>query len=706
MSALPPVLAAQPRLDRWIGFEDQGHVRVATGKVEIGQGIVTALAQIAAEELEVDPARVRMISGRTDAAPNEGITAGSMSIETSGAALRTVAAEVRALFLAEAGRRLSCDPATLSLSDGRVLRDGRDTGLDYWRLKEGVDLSGDATGTVPPRTPLAYSIVGQVFPRLDLAERLTGAPFVHDFSLPGLLHARVMRQPWPGAELQGVDETAVRRAGDGVEMVRIDDFLAVAAPDEHVAQRAYEAAKRTAEWTGGRRWSAADADPRHLQTLGAEARPVIREGAAVPEPAPAGSVRVEAEYSRPYLSHASIGVCCAVAWLDGGRMTVWSHTQGPYPLRNAVARGLNLEREGVTVIHLPGAGTYGHNGADDAAFDAALVAQALPGRPVRVLWSRADEIGAAPVGAAMVVRLSAAIAADGPPADWSYTVWSPPHARRPGLGPAQNLIAAKAIRRFPEDPEADEIPIGGGGGALRNGEAAYDFAQAMTLCFVRRPPIFTSALRTLGAHANVFAIESFMDELAAAAGRDPVEFRLAFTSDPRARRVIETAAAMADWPSRGAGGEGAGLGFAFARYKGRGGYCAAVAQVSVDAEVRCERLWLACDAGLIINPDGAAHQVEGGAVQGVSWTLKEAIALGPDGVESASWATYPILRFGEVPRVESAFVGDPTDPPLGLGEVSSGPASAAVGNAVAHSLGARVRDLPITRERIIAALAR
>ncbi|MEO8114004.1 MAG: molybdopterin cofactor-binding domain-containing protein, partial [Phenylobacterium sp.] len=281
---LPPALAAQPRLDAWIGFEDQGHVRVATGKVEIGQGVLTALAQIAAEELEVEPGRVRMFTARTDQSPNEGITAGSMSIETSGSALRIVASEIRSLFLAEAATRLSCAVDTLSLSDGRVLRDGRDTGLDYWRMKEGVDLSRPVTGTVPPRTPAAYSIVGQVFPRIDLAERLTGAPFVHDLGLPGMVHARVLHRPWPGAVLSGLDEAAIRRAGEGVEVIRIDDFLAVAAPDEFTATRAAAAAQRAAAWTGGTPSKAADADPRRLLAMGVEGKTAPREG---PSPAPA-----------------------------------------------------------------------------------------------------------------------------------------------------------------------------------------------------------------------------------------------------------------------------------------------------------------------------------------------------------------------------------------------------------------------------------
>jgi CO/xanthine dehydrogenase Mo-binding subunit len=702
--SLPAALAAQPRLDAWIGFEDQGHVRVATGKVEIGQGILTALAQIAAEELEVDPARIAMVSGRTDQAPNEGITAGSMSIQTSGAALRIVAAQTRARFIEAAARRLSCAPGALTLSDGRVLRGGRDTGLDYWRLRSDVDLADLATGTVPPRTPGAYSVVGQVFPRIDLAERLTGAPFVHDFVLPGMVHARVLRQPWPGARLADVDEAAVTGGAEGVGIVRIDNFFAVVAPYEWAAERALERARRAAEWTGGRPYSPKDALAETLLELPSEERIAETPPGAPARSAPVG--RLEARYTRPYTSHASIGVCCAVAHLQDGRLTIWSHTQGPFPLRNAVARALEIAADQVTVIHMPGAGSYGHNGADDAAFDAALVAQALPGRPVRMLWSRADELGAAPVSPAMVVRLAADTDEAGWPTSWTSRVWSGPHARRPGLGPATNLLAAQAIARFPVDPDADELPLAGGGGGLRNAIALYDLPkQDVALNIVRRPPMRTSALRGLGAPANVFAIESFIDELALAAGRDPLEYRLTLTSDSRARRVMEKVAAMACWAERDAGGGSRGLGLAFARYKNAGAYVAAVAEVTVEDDAAVTRLWLAADAGLIINPDGAVNQIEGGAVQAVSWTLMEAMAAGPDGITTASWASYPILRFSQAPLIQTILVGEATDPPLGLGEASVGPVTAAIANAVAHAIGARVRDLPITRERIVAALS-
>ncbi|HEV2365854.1 MAG TPA: molybdopterin cofactor-binding domain-containing protein [Caulobacteraceae bacterium] len=693
--SLPPALAAQRRLDAWIGFEAQGHVRVAAGKVEIGQGIATALAQIAAEELEVDPARIRMVLGRTDETPNEGLTAGSMSVETSGAIVRLVCAEVRARFLEAAARRLSCSKDALAVQDGRILREGEATGLDYWRLREETDLSTEATGEAPTRPVSAYSIVGQIYPRIDLAERLTGAPFVHDLAFAGMRHARVLRQPWPGAKLAALEPPTA------LELVRIDDFVALAGDDEFAVARATETLGAALVWTGGRPYQSADADPMTLLSLPSEER---RADTSAPPGDRRMAGRLEATYSRPYIAHASAGLCCAVAEMKEGRLRVWSHTQGPYPLRNALARALDLEREAVTVIHAPGAGSYGHNGADDVAFDAALIARALPERPVRVVWIRRDEIAAAPVAPAMVVKLAADLGEEGLPLSWAARIWSGPHTRRPGMGPATNLLAAQAIAGFAPDPDPDEIPAAGGGAALRNAIPLYDIpGQDVVLNLVRKPPLRTSALRSLGGAVNVLAIESFIDELALAAGRDPLAYRLALLRDPRARRVLEKAGQMGAFANRGGGGDGVGKGLAFARYKNRGAYVAIVAEVEAQAEIVARRLWIAADAGLIINPDGAASQLEGGAVQATSWTLKEQVNVGADGALDGAWADYPILRFSNAPAVEVALVGDPTDPPCGLGEAAVGPASAAIANAVAHALGMRIRDLPITREKIAAA---
>ena len=700
---LPRGLIDNPMLDRWVGFEGDGGVRLGTGKVELGQGVLTALQQIAAEELQVEPRRIRLVSGQTGTSPEEGMTAGSQSIEASGGSIRLVCAEVRAMAAAAAATRLGCNEAELSLDDGHFLRNGRPSGESYWTVADRLDLQRHATGSVAPRPAAELRIIGQSLPRVDLPEKLSGPGFIHDLRPDGLLHARVLRTPCRGATILSVDADRIARAaGSPITTIRIDNFIAFAAEDEAAVDRALEAAAHAVTWSGVQARQPTDADPRHLLTL-----PTIDRVVTAPARAASASTGavVEATYTRPYIAHASIGPSCALALWDGAALTVWSHSQGVGPLRNSIARTLQLDPADVTVQHRPGAGCYGHNGADDAALDAALIAHHLPGRPIRVRWTREDELSAAPVGAASVVRMRAELDAAGRPATWNVEIWSPPHGQRPGANGGINLLAELALADREQSGGSDDVPDAAGGGGNRNSIALYDLPeQRVQHHLVTEPPLRTSSLRGLGAQANVFAIESFVDELAAAAGRDPVQYRLELMSDARSRRVIEAAAAMSPWSERGEPGTGAGLGFAFSRYKNRAAYLAAVAEVEVDEFVRVRRLWCAVDAGLVINPDGAANQVEGGAIQATSWTLLEQVRTDEQGIASRTWETYPILRFTEVPEVQTRFVGSPEDPPLGLGEVALGPVTAAIGNAVAHALGARIRDLPFSRERLLTSL--
>ena len=380
---LPRSLVDNPSIDRWVGFEPGGAVRLGTGKVELGQGILTALQQMAAEELDVAPARIRVVSGETGDTPEEGFTAGSQSVEASGAAIRTVCAEVRQIFLAEAATRLGCVPGVLSVEDGRILRAGVATALDYWVLADAVDLRRRVTGSAPLRSPARFRVIGQSVRRLDLPGKLRGGAFIHDMAPAGLVHARVLRAPRRGARLITLDMPAVERGARApVQLVRAGEFVALAAMDEAVAARALDAARRVAVWDGGQVLQDGDAAALSLLGLPGEERVV-----EVPGRADVAAVRVvAARYTRPYLAHASIGACCALALWEGGRLAVWSHSQGVGPLRAALARCLALDPEAVTVLHRPSSGCYGHNGADDVALDAALVAMALPGRTARVQW--------------------------------------------------------------------------------------------------------------------------------------------------------------------------------------------------------------------------------------------------------------------------------------------------------------------------------
>jgi CO/xanthine dehydrogenase Mo-binding subunit len=703
MSALlPQSLTDNPRLDRWVGFEPDRTVRIATGKVELGQGVLTALVQIAAEELDVPPARIRLVSGVTAQSPDEGYTAGSRSIEQSGGSIRLVCAEVRGLFLDHIAGVLDCPRGELAIQDGAVLRNGVPTGFDYWSLNEKIDLARPATGAAPVKRPADFRVIGRNLARIDLPAKIAGGAFVHDLAPAGVKHARVVRQPRRGAHLKSIDEAAIRRAThERVELVRDGDFLAVVADDETLAMQAVDVVRRHCVWEGGVSVPADAGEPAFLTSQPSKDR-VIETGAA---PSGTAARTIEATYSRPFIAHASLAPSCALANFADGRLTVWSHAQGVYQLRNAMARALGLAPEDVTVLHRQGAGCYGHNGADDVALDAALIARRMPGRTVRVQWSREDELSAAPFGAAMTVRMRAALDARGRPLEWTHEVWSPVHGQRPGMAGNINLLAATALPNAPPAPEPVDVPDAGGGGGTRNSAALYDFPrQRVVHHLLTQMPVRTSSLRTLGAFANVFAAESFMDELADAAGEDPVSYRLSLLSEPRGRRVIETVGRMCGWSGRGERGSGSARGLAFARYKNRAGYAAVVAEVEVEEAVRVKQVWCAVDGGLIISPDGARNQIEGGAIQAASWTLKEAVRFDDGRVASITWDDYPILRFSEVPAVEIELIDAADEPPLGLGEVVHGPTAAAIANAVAHALGARIRNLPLTRERIMAAV--
>jgi CO/xanthine dehydrogenase Mo-binding subunit len=691
---LPKSLVDNPRLDQWIAFAPDRRVRLMVGKVELGQGVLTALAQIAADELDVAPERLHVISGDTVNAPDEWYTVGSLSIEVSGASVRLAAAEVRQAFVAQLAAELKCDPAELSVVDGRFLRGQRDTGSDYWSLAAQVDLARPITGNGPVKHASELRVVGRSFARLDLPAKISAAPFIHDLAPAGLLHARVLRQPHRGAHLVTLDEAAVRRAAKDVRIIREGDFVAFVAAEEAAVTAAHAAAQRTAIWHGGTPPAADAGTPQWLL-----AAPSVDRASETGAAARSGTRVHEALYSRPFTAHASIGPSCALARFADGRLEVTTHAQGPFLLRAALAEVLKLDPENVYVRHHQGAGCYGHNGADDAAVDAALIAMRLPGKPIRVLWSREDELSASPFGPAMAVKLRAALDEGDRPVDWTIDIWSGVHEQRPGMN-GLNVLPAEALPGASPPLDVREVSDGG---ATRNALALYDLPhQRLVHHLVANPAVRTSALRSLGAFINIFAIESFIDELAAFAGTDPVAYRLSLLSDPRARRVIETVAQMSAW-SAGAG-EASAKGLGFARYKNRSGYAAVVVEAEVEKSVRLLRAWCAVDGGLIINPDGAINQIEGGIVQATSWTLKEEVRFSEGRVASTTWDDYPILRFSEVPEIEVRLIDAPREPSLGLGEVAQGPTAAAIGNAVARALGARIRDLPFTRERIAATL--
>ena len=701
---LPGSLSNNRMLDGWLRINADGTVTVFTGKVELGQGILTALAQIAAEELDIAYERVEMISADTSRSPDEGMTAGSQSVENSGTALRFAAAEAREMLLQLAAARLGVPADKLAVSDGTVSAGA--TQATYWELVKSVDLKREATARARPKSPASHRIVGKSIKRRDIPKKVTGgAAYVQDIRLPGMLFGRVVRPAAPGARLENCDEAAARAMPGVVAVVRDGSFLAVAAEREEQAIKAGNALRTSAKWTAGTALPPqGSALFEHLQKLPARDSVV---NSKVGAPSAGGPVTtIEAKYTRPYQCHASIGPSCAVAQVKEGKLTVWTHSQGVYPLRQHLARVMRMSDASIIAVHVEGSGCYGHNGADDVACDASLVARATGGRPVKLQWMREDEFGWEPYGSAMVMKLRARVDASGHVVDWQHETWSHPHSTRPG-GAGSNLLAGWDIA----NPVPMGAPINGAqpaGAADRNAVPLYVFPnQRIILHYLPEMPLRTSALRTLGAYANVFALESFIDELAVAANADPVEFRLRHMKDPRARAVIEAAAGKAGWQA-GRKGDGArGRGIGFAQYKNLAAYVAVVADVEVDrrtGNVRVVKTVAAVDAGLIINPDGVINQIEGGVIQSTSWSLKEAVRYDERRVQTRSWADYPILTFSEVPAVDVVLLNRPDERSLGTGEGSQGPTVAAIANAIANATGTRLRDLPFTRDKVKAAL--
>lgn len=699
---IPFALATSRRLDRWVRVNSGGTVSVTTGKVEIGQGIVSAMAQMAADELDVGLHRVRMVPCNTVQSPDEGTTSGSRSVEEGGTAMRYACAEVRDLFLQAAARKLNASLESLSVDDGTIRVRGRDDTLTYWQLVPQVDIARDATGDVPPKQSAQLKIVGRDFPRVDIPQKVFGGAYVHDLELPGMLHARVVRPPSYRARLQSIDETAARGLPGIVTVHRQGSFVGVIAEREEITVKAATLLAKSARWSESADLPDVD-DLRGFLTAAPADVEVLSE-----KTGNTGTAKHShrAAYSRPYIAHASIGPSCAVArWGDGGTLEVWSHCQGPYPLRDEIARILKIDVKGIVVRHMEGAGCYGHNGADDAAFDAVLLARAVPGRPVRLQWMREDEFGWEPYGPAMYVEMQGAVDAQGNVTDWRQDHYGNRHVCRPGRHPNPGLLAAWHWDMGFEPPPAIDPPLAIGGGSHRNAVPGYAFSnQRVTNHTVKAMPVRISTMRALGAYLNVFAIESFVDELAALAGIDPVEFRLRHHKDPRARAVIEAAAKLAGWNAHARSDGQRGMGIGYAQYKGIGNYVAVVAEVVVNRRVRVPRVWCALDSGRVVSPNGIRNQAEGGVVQATSWTLREQVRFDRTRITSRNWEDYPILTFEEAPHVQTMLVDHPDEPSVGVGEGMAGPTVAAIGNAIANALGVRVRDLPFTPERIVAAM--
>jgi nicotinate dehydrogenase subunit B len=693
----PGSLKQAPFLDAWIRIDADGSITAFTGKAELGQGFKTAFHQIAAEELDVPFDSLKVVTADTKLTANEGYTSGSNSMKDSGTAIQNAAAQVRQLLVAEAARRLDLQVENLRTENGEVISaDGR-------RLRYGDLVAADMlhVQTQPKsklKDPSTFKVMGQPVPRVDIPAKVTGgAAYVQDMRLPGMVHARVVRPPSYGAQLTECDTAAVEKLPGVVKIVRDGNFLAVVAAKEFQAIKAMNALSAAAKWRENAGLPKQDNLPNVLTSLPSQDTTIFQQGNL----SFAGRT-IEATYTRPYQAHGSIGPSCAVAQFVDGAMTVWTHTQGVYPDRQGIAEMLRMPPANVRCIHVEGSGCYGHNGADDAAADAALIARAMPGAPVRVQWTREQEHAFEPFGPAMVTKLKASLDGQGMISDWNFEVWSNTHSTRPGG--AGSMLAAQHIAQPFAPPAPKPLPLPEGGGD-RNAIPIYKFPNAKVVhYFIPAMPLRVSAMRALGAYHNVFSIESFMDELASAAGADPVEFRLKHLDDPRGRDIIEKAAREFGWQKGQQAARDRGFGFAFARYKNLAAWCAIATEVEVDRETgrpRLVRAVAAVDSGQVVNPDGLINQIEGAILQSMSWTLYESVTFDDTRITSIDWQTYPILRFNAVPdSIAVHIINRPGQPFLGSGETGQGPAAASISNAIANATGRRLRDLPLTRKRI------
>jgi len=709
---LPGSLHTNRKLSQWMGLSTPGRIEVWTGKAELGQGILTALRIVVAEELDVDMAQIQLLSASTMRGPDEGVTSGSLSVQDSGGALRHACAHVRGLALQRAASQTGVPSQAITVRAG-VLHgaDGRVLG-DYWQLLQDSDLDTEYDLQFLPKQPHERRLLGKSDnPRVDLHDKVFGrARFIHDLRWPDMRHGRVVRAPSLQAQLGHWPDEWLAQLPSDVQCWADGRFVGVVAPQEHEAQIWAERLAGVLAWQVPRDLPDSNDLPGFLRRAKHQTTVSFEQGQAdwaVQHDRP--GTQFEAAYFKPYLAHASIGPSCAVARWDGRHLEIWTHSQGIHNLRDDMVLALrqrlpDLVRESITVHHVEGAGCYGHNGADDVAFDAVLMALHCPGVPVRVLWSRADELGHAPLGTAQSVQLQACVDATGQITHWQHELWANGFSSRPGRASTSTLLAASQMAGGEPLPLAINPPLSAGGGADRNAVPGYGFPHVKVINHrLMEMPLRTSAMRGLGAFANVFAIESFMDEMATLTQQDPLAFRLRHLQDDRAKAVLEAVVQGSDWWSTPCE-EGFGHGMAWARYKNTGAWCAVLARVQVLEQVRVLNLDLAVDVGMVVDLDGVVNQIEGGALQSLSWTLKEQVGFDAQSVTTCDWVSYPVLRFNEVPEVRVHVLDRPEAAPLGAGEAAQGPVAAALANAVSQALGLRLRHLPLSPDRLLQAI--
>lgn len=688
----------------WLALAD-GRLQIRTGKVDIGQRISTSLVGIVQQELTLAPEQIEVLAVRTGDSPDEGMTSGSNSIEQSGHALRVAAATLRTRLVALAASRTGSAPEKWSVEDGKLCGPNANRPLPLLDLAGEIDLSFPMSEDAPS-LPVASSVA---LPMRGLSDLVKGKyRFIHDLDLPGMLHARVVRPPHAKASLRVVDEHVSERLEmDGFRLIRDGSFLAVTGAREWQTVCAAQRLASGCDWDPGKGLDETDIF-RELRQ-GNAIRLTLEEGvprecASVPPPL-AGPSHT-ARYERPFTMHGALAPSAAMAAWDGHRLEITTHSQGIYVLRESIAESLRLASDLVRLTFMPGSGCYGHNAADDAAFEAALVAMAVPKTPILLKWSREDEHAWEPFGPAGAVELAASVDADGRLLEFSAEAISGTFRGRPRAGPNRAgpaKLLANHFREAPVGPQPAAPNLNLQGGIHRNLDPVYEIeATRCVKNLIPEVPFRTSALRCLGAALNVFAIESFVDEIARSRNLDPIALRKAHLSDPRALAVLDRLEArIADNPAP----SGAGRGIAYAQYKNAMTRVGIVVDLEVgDAGgIRLRDVVLVADAGRIVDRDGLAAQLEGGALQAASWALHEEVVWDRDGVISRDWESYPVLRFSNVPRFDMVLLDQPDARSLGAGEASPGPMLAAVANAVFDATGLRLRRLPFTPQALTAA---
>jgi CO/xanthine dehydrogenase Mo-binding subunit len=691
---------AVDQVDSFLAFHADGSVTVYTSKVDVGTGLRIVMCQVAAEELGIPVERVSVVEGDTAQVPNHGGTGGSTGVPRGAVDVRQAAATARQAILNLGAAQLNRPAADLVLADGMVRPAAGGAGLTIASLIGDKRFSLKVDPKAPLRTAANYTVVGKPILRTDVSEKATGRHiYLQDFSLPGMLHARVIRPPAIGATLMSVDESSIRGIPD-VRVVRAESFLAVVANDEWAAVRAVRDLKAT--WTSWQGLPGSDGLARTMRQGAIERDEVLVNRGDVAANLPSAAKQFSATYTWPFQSHASLGPSCAVADAREDGATVWTSSQGTYGLRANLAKIFNIKEEKLRVIYLDGSGSYGTNGNDDAAADALLLSQKL-GKPVRVQWMRQDEHGWDPKGPPQVLELRAGLDGDGRIAAWDTQMWLP--STIPGNRP---LIGVSAAALSQDQGR-------GAGQISQNGDPPYATPHLrVTVHWLKESPLRLSNLRAPGKIANVFAVEGFTDELAAEARMDAVEYRLRGLSDPRGIEVIKRAAEMIGWQARRSPNPQAaqgnlllGRGIGYAHYKQSENYVAVAAEVAVErgsGRISVRRVTAAHDCGLIMNPDGLRNQVEGCIVQTLSRALHEEVKFDRSRVTSVDWASYPILTFPEAPPVQVALINHPELPPLGAGEAATAPVAAALANAIFDATGVRLRSAPFRAEDVRAGL--